>query len=330
MPAVYVQSVCNNALSFSQNCFLNMTVLHIKLAQEASLKFDDQASDSGFVRQFTGIAHSGQVFTKWGDRYIVDLSNIQYRAKTGVLLEHDPNQKVGVGALSVSPQGLQIDGTLLSTEQGKHVAATADEGYPWELSAYIQSARQEQLREGEMVVNGVTVAAPIVILRDCSVREVSFVAVGADAHTNAVVLSDGTDFKPDFSLSNQAKENTMTEADFAPLQASLNRLQIRLGDLSEPLANIGNVLENSLRERNKQLEQQLAQTKDKLVALNANIADTSPLAKNRQALQDLGLTAEQVATGISQSAKKSLDDFTLAAQGFGNDADAMAQIFQAA
>lgn len=89
------------------------------------------------------------------------------------------------------------------------------------------------------------------------------------------------------------------------------------------------VIADQLREQNKQLEQQLAKIKDKLVALNANIADTSPLAKNRQALQDLGLTAEQVATGISQSAKKSLDDFALAAQGFGNDADAMAQIFQA-
>ncbi|SSY80639.1 ABC transporter C-terminal domain-containing protein [Alysiella crassa] len=212
-----------------------MTVLHIKLAQDAGLKFGDQASDNGFVRQFTGIAHSGQVFTKWGDRYIVDLSNIQYRAKTGVLLEHDPNQKVGVGALSVSPQGLQIDGTLLSTEQGKHVAATADEGYPWELSAYIQSARQEQLREGEMVVNGVTVAAPIVILRDCAVREVSFVAVGADAHTNAVVLSDGTDFKPDFSLSNENhKETTMTQEE----QAELDALKAKVAELEAEKAQL--------------------------------------------------------------------------------------------
>ncbi|MCG7655964.1 phage virion morphogenesis protein [Wielerella bovis] len=41
----------------------------------------------------------------------------------------------------------------------------------------------------------------------------------------------------------------IVNADFAPLQASLNHLQTRLGDLSEPLANIGNVLENSIRYR---------------------------------------------------------------------------------
>lgn len=217
-----------------------MTVLHIKLAQETGLSFR-QPENTEMPRQFTGIAHSGQVFTKWGDRYIVDLSNIQYRAKTGVLLEHNVREKVGVGALSVSPQGLQIDGTLLSTEQGKHVADTSDEGYPWELSAYIQSARQEQLREGEMVVNGVTVAAPVVILRDCSVREVSFVAVGADAHTNAVVLSDGTDFKPDFSLSNENhKENTMTEAEqaeFDALKEKVSQLETENADLKKAQAD---------------------------------------------------------------------------------------------
>lgn len=219
-----------------------MTLLHIKLAQETGLQFDNPNPDNVSVRQFTGIAHSGQVFTKWGDRYIVDLANIQYRAKTGVLLEHNAHEKVGVGALSVSPQGLQIAGTLLTTEQGKHVASTADEGYPWELSAYIQSARQEELKQGEAVVNGITVAAPIVILRDCSVREVSFVAVGADAHTNAVVLSDGTDFKPDFSLSNQQVEqeaNTMTQeeqAEFDALKAKVAELEAEKAKLEKEKA----------------------------------------------------------------------------------------------
>lgn len=209
-----------------------MTVVHIKLAQENDLSF----SQDNQVRRFAGIAHSGQVFTKWGDRYIVDLSNMQYRPKTGVLLEHNPNEKVGVGALSISPQGLHIDGTLLTTEQGKHVAETSDEGYPWELSAYIQSARQEQLKEGEMVVNGQTVAAPIVILRDCMVREVSFVAVGADAHTNAVVLSDGTDFKPNLKLSDQPEQETITMT--KEEQAELDTLKAKVAELEAEKAKL--------------------------------------------------------------------------------------------
>lgn len=41
----------------------------------------------------------------------------------------------------------------------------------------------------------------------------------------------------------------IVNADFAPVQASLQTLSLKLGDLSEPLANIGNVLENSIRYR---------------------------------------------------------------------------------
>lgn len=41
----------------------------------------------------------------------------------------------------------------------------------------------------------------------------------------------------------------IVNADFAPLQASLNHLQTRLGDLSEPLENIGNRLADSMAYR---------------------------------------------------------------------------------
>lgn len=269
-----------------------MTVLHIKLAQETGLSFR-QPENTETPRQFTGIAHSGQVFTKWGDRYIVDLSNIQYRAKTGVLLEHNVHEKVGVGALSVSPQGLQIDGTLLSTEQGKHVADTSDEGYPWELSAYIQSARQEQLREGEMVVNGVTVAAPIVILRDCAVREVSFVAVGADAHTNAVVLSDGTDFKPDFSLSNQQKENTMTEAEqaeFDALKEKVAQLETENADLKKAQADADKKAKVDKKLSDAGLSQDKISAPMMTALLSANEADADAM------IADLKLSQAQAQT----------------------------------
>ncbi len=213
-----------------------MTYVTVKLNNQTAPTFSQHEN----ARQFTGIAHSGKPFTQYGTRYVVDLANIQFNAKTGVLLEHSPDRKCGVGQLSVGTGGLQIDGTLLSTEFGQHVASTADEGYPWELSAYIQSARQEQLKDGETVVNGQTVAAPIVILRDCMVREVSFVAVGADAHTNAVLLSDGTEFKPDFQLSNQPEqETTMTkeeQAEFDALKAKVTELEAEKAKLEKEKA----------------------------------------------------------------------------------------------
>ena len=41
----------------------------------------------------------------------------------------------------------------------------------------------------------------------------------------------------------------IVNADFAPVQASLQKLSLKLGDLSEPLENIGNTLAQSMAYR---------------------------------------------------------------------------------
>ncbi|WII93191.1 phage tail tape measure protein [Kingella negevensis] len=85
-----------------------------------------------------------------------------------------------------------------------------------------------------------------------------------------------------------------------------------------------------LAAQNEKLRGELAAMNAGLGSLNSNISDTSALSKNKQALQDLGLTAEQVQTGISKSAQTALDNFSSAAQVFGTDVESMSRIFQAA
>ena len=212
--------------------------MFLKLSHEGAVVFDATERETGNIapRQFSGVAHSGQVFSRHGERFIVDLSNIKFREKTGVLLEHNPNEKVGVGTLSIGEQGLMIHGSLLNTEQAQHIAQTADDGFPWELSVHIQSPRQEQVNSGDVVVNGLTVSAPITVLRDCVVREVSFVAVGADAHTHAVVLSDFEQAKKGKSMSEKTDNQQALiddlnaklgklEAENAELKALVNKMQ---------------------------------------------------------------------------------------------------------
>lgn len=85
-----------------------------------------------------------------------------------------------------------------------------------------------------------------------------------------------------------------------------------------------------LTEQNEKLRSKLVSVNASLASLNAEISDVSPFAQNKQALERLGLTAEQVATGISKSAQQSIDDFASAASHFGTDTDRMAMVFQAA
>ncbi|OSI36081.1 phage tail tape measure protein [Neisseria dumasiana] len=58
--------------------------------------------------------------------------------------------------------------------------------------------------------------------------------------------------------------------------------------------------------------------------------DTGAIAEAKNALKDLGLTAEQVSSGISEEAAKGLAAFDKAAVQFGHDSEQMARIFQAA
>lgn len=205
--------------------------MFLKLSHEGAVVFDAAERETGNTapRQFSGVAHSGQVFSRYGERFIVDLSSIKFREKTGVLLEHNPNEKVGVGTLSIGEQGLMIHGSLLNTEQAQYVAQTADDGFPWELSAHLQSEHQEQVNSGDVVVNGLTVSAPITVLRDCAVREVSFVAVGADAHTHAVVLSN-------FEQAKKGNETMSEKTDNQ--QALIDELNAKLGKLEAENAEL--------------------------------------------------------------------------------------------
>lgn len=59
-------------------------------------------------------------------------------------------------------------------------------------------------------------------------------------------------------------------------------------------------------------------------------ADTGELAEAQKALESLGLTAEEVTTGLSKKASEGIANFSTAAAKFGNDAEQMSRVFQAA
>lgn len=59
-------------------------------------------------------------------------------------------------------------------------------------------------------------------------------------------------------------------------------------------------------------------------------ADTGELTEAQKALESLGLTAEEVTTGMSKKSAEGIANFSTAAAKFGNDAEQMSRLFQAA
>ncbi|MFV2030514.1 hypothetical protein [Neisseria sp. S1] len=186
-------------------------------------------------RKFSGIANSGRPFGLGNWQTVIDFADIQLKDRTAFLIDHEGSKRAGVGKLSVTSDGLFAEGTLLKNEYGRAVAEESDQGFPWEMSVYVQAGSIEELSAGtKMSVNGHEVQGPMLIMRNCTIREVSFTAVGVDGNTHAVALSD--DGKPQaFDYQHKQQEHlSMTpeeKAEFDQLKADKAKLEQENADL---------------------------------------------------------------------------------------------------
>lgn len=204
-------------------------------------------------RQFSGIANSGKPFMHEGEKTIIDLSDIRYQEKVPALVEHERGKRAGFGMLAVENNQLVIKGMLLNNEFGNEVAADADAGFPWQMSAHVIPNKIDVLTEGTSEVNGQTVTAPITILRQCRIPEVSFTPTGVDDQTHAVVLSDdGSSKPPTHQPSNtltDTQDNAMT---IEELQELLENEQVKNAELVQEI--------ETLTAKNAELEAMLSKT----------------------------------------------------------------------
>ncbi|MGP4950711.1 hypothetical protein ACTXGO_00860 [Psychrobacter sp. T6-1] len=148
-------------------------------------------ADNDLPRKFSGVANSGKPFNHYGEMVVVDLSDITYKDNVPALLLHDRAQRAGFGKLSVESNQLMMNGMLLNNVYGREVADESDAGFPWQMSVHVNANSIHELGQNETAtVNGAEVTGPLVILKNCSVSEVSFTPTGVDSETNAVALAD--------------------------------------------------------------------------------------------------------------------------------------------
>lgn len=146
-------------------------------------------------RKFSGTAYGGGVITDhgWWDAIAFDLAGVTAQAPMPVFALHDQDRTIGViNSITNDGRTLQIAGDLFSDldEDAQQIAAKADAGLPWQLSVGIYADAIEEVRAGAAIdINGAQVSGPVHVMRKARVREVSFVALGADGSTRAQVFS---------------------------------------------------------------------------------------------------------------------------------------------
>lgn len=160
---------------------------------DSELEWIEAADDSeSKLRKFRMVAYTGGKLRVAAYYYpiIVDLSGLKVSAKSRpVLRDHMISRVVGhTESIQINAGNIAVSG-VVSGGEGEHareVTALADNGFPWQVSIGASPSRVVFVDKGETVeVNGRKFSGPVYVARSAALKEVSFVALGADDNTSA-------------------------------------------------------------------------------------------------------------------------------------------------
>ena len=122
---------------------------------------------------------------------VIDLDGLDIPSqKIPVRLEHKSNQGVGhTERIAVVGGEIVAEGVISrDTSWARDVAQSAKNGFPWQISMGGPIHKTEYVPPGHKVsVNGKTFEGELYVVRNMTLKEISFVDIAADANTSATV-----------------------------------------------------------------------------------------------------------------------------------------------
>lgn len=145
-----------------------------------------EAANAESRPKVVGMAYGGgKINLGWGEPVVVDLAGLNIPETVPLLMNHDnrTSSRVGIVVAKVVNGTLEIEGEITSdTEDAENIVNQAKAGADWQLSIGAD-VKKGELVKANRVVNGVELEAPFYLVSESVLREVSVVAVGADAST---------------------------------------------------------------------------------------------------------------------------------------------------
>src|SRR5574344_1050431 len=134
-----------------------------------------------------GLAYSGGKMNLPGWKYpvVVDLSGMEIPESVPLLTNHEnkTDARVGMVSASVKNNAVEITGEIVSdSKDAQDIVAQSKAGADWQLSIGAD-VRECELVKGSREVDGQQIDGPFYHVKKSVLREVSVVAVGADAKT---------------------------------------------------------------------------------------------------------------------------------------------------
>lgn len=197
---------------------------------------DGTGTDDGEpkLRRFTMTAYTGGKLRLPNFPYpiVVDLSGLKVPAKSRpILRDHNPAQIVGhTESIENSGGGIKLAGVISAVNgHAQEIVESGTNGFPWQASIGAAAQRVVFVDRGESVeVNGRKFTGPLYVARQSTLREVSFVALGADDRTSARMAAQ-------MAAQNGDKDSSSTPITVTDMAFEdwLQALGFEAGDLSE-------------------------------------------------------------------------------------------------
>lgn len=153
-------------------------------------------------RRFRIAAYTGaQIRQGWSrEPVIIDLAGMTLPPTVPIVMGHDYalGSILGQGVPSLQGGQLVVEGEILAdSETARQVLALAERGYQWQASVGADVTRHLRFGEDQATtVNGQTVTGPVRIVRASTLRETSFVTLGADRSTAVSIAADAAEETP--------------------------------------------------------------------------------------------------------------------------------------
>ncbi|MFQ5735005.1 MAG: hypothetical protein ACE5KM_23980, partial [Planctomycetaceae bacterium] len=156
---------------------------------------DTENNEAPQLRRFTMTAYTGGklALPNFPFPVIADLSGMRIPAKNRpILRDHSIQQIVGhTESIDINRSSIRLKGVISgSNDFAREVAESSENGFPWQSSIGAQATKVVFVDDRESVqVNGRRFTGPLYVARQSTLREVSFVALGADDRTSATLAA---------------------------------------------------------------------------------------------------------------------------------------------
>jgi hypothetical protein len=264
---------------------------NLKLASNVTFLQAANGEAAAGPKKFRIVAYTGAPIRQGWSRepVVIDLAGMTLPSTVPIVMGHDYSlgSILGQGRPSVQGGELIVEGEILAdSDTARQVLALAAAGYEWQASVGADVGRHLKFSDDQTTTaNGQTLVGPVRVVRASTLRETSFVTLGADRST---AISIAAEEAQESTMADNASETPIEEpvvaaaveapavvAVEAPVQASVSdELKAQIATLNEKVSKM----------------EKLASTRDErpaapAVHVVANAAPSAEVIKASLALQ---------------------------------------------